>query len=291
MEEKFLASTKMLDYQSQSIRQLIEGRGWKKLSKLKKVLICAAAVLVIVFVLAMIIYVNIKNFTVKRLQSATGQEVYLMGTFHVNHFDALSNYSVEEMLNAIENIDPDVVFIEAREEYYQQYGVVDGPVDMCIAYCYCRGNDIPVEMVDYWEVDNDNYAKNTTTDDRDDHIHQNIMEKLKLYDDQKVLIICGFGHLYPQLSRLQSEGFDKDHIPAVSSLFDGNGVEFVYPSSICDIWELRVHFYAYTYPELIQADETINDEVKSQWPVDENNWFYDSQMRFCDLFRANQLYR
>lgn len=29
MEEKFLASTKMLDYQSQSIRQLIEGRGWK----------------------------------------------------------------------------------------------------------------------------------------------------------------------------------------------------------------------------------------------------------------------
>ena len=34
------------------------------------------------------------------------------------------------MLNAIENIDPDVVFIEAREESCEQYGVVDGPVDM-----------------------------------------------------------------------------------------------------------------------------------------------------------------
>ena len=48
-------------------------------------------------------------------------------------------------MNAIENIDPDVVFIEAREENYNRYGVVDGPVDMCIAYCYCHDNDISVE--------------------------------------------------------------------------------------------------------------------------------------------------
>ena len=52
----------------------------------------------------------------------------------------------------------------------------------------------------------------------------------------------------------------------------------------------RVLFYEYSYPESIQADETINDEVKSQWSVDENNWFYDSEMKYCDLFRANQLY-
>ena len=88
----------------------------KKHSKLKKVLICIAAMLGIVFALATVIYINIKNFTVKRMQTADGQEVYLMGTFHTNHFDSMSNYSIEEMLNAIQNIDPDVVFIEAREE-------------------------------------------------------------------------------------------------------------------------------------------------------------------------------
>ena len=38
--------------------------------------------------------------------------------------------------------------------------------------------------------------------------------------------------------------------------------------------------------ESIQADETINDEVKSQWQVDENHGFYDSQMKYCDLFRS-----
>ncbi|MCR5098521.1 MAG: hypothetical protein K6B14_06200, partial [Lachnospiraceae bacterium] len=186
---------------------------------------------------------------------------------------------------------PDVVFIEAREENYEQYGIVDGPVDMCITYCYCQDNDIPVEMVDYWKVDNENYKRNTTTDDRDDHIHQKIMEKLKLYDNQKVLIICGFGHLYPQFRRLLDEGFEKKNIPGVSSLFKSKGKEFAYPSLICDVWEQRAMFYAYTYPESIQADETINDEVKSQWPVDEDHTFYDSQMKYCDLFRANQLYR
>ena len=58
-----------------------------------------------------------------------------MGTFHKDHFDPLANYSIEEMLNVIDNIEPDVVFVEAREESYEQYGVVDGPIDMCIAYC------------------------------------------------------------------------------------------------------------------------------------------------------------
>ena len=160
----------------------------KKHPKLKRIIICIAAILGSLLILATVIYINLKSFTVKKMQSKTGQEVYLMGTFHKDHFDSLTNYSVEEMLNAIENIDPDAVFIEAREESYAQFGVVDGPVDMCIAYCYCRDNDIPVEMVDYWKVDNDNYKQNTTTDDRDDNIHQRIMEKLGLYENKKVLV-------------------------------------------------------------------------------------------------------
>lgn len=168
---------------------------------------------------------------------------------------------------------------------------MDGPVDMCIAYCYCRDNDIPVEMVDYWKVDNDNYKQNTTTDDRDDNIHQRIMEKLGLYENKKVLVICGFGHLNPQVKRLSNDGFKKEKNNNVSRLFKGNGKEFVYPSMVCDVWEKRTLFYSNTYPESIQADETINEEVKSQWPVDKNHVFYDSQMKYCDMFRSNQLYK
>ena len=37
MDEKLLASTKMLDYQSQSIQQLIYERGWKKLSEFERI--------------------------------------------------------------------------------------------------------------------------------------------------------------------------------------------------------------------------------------------------------------
>lgn len=263
----------------------------KKHSRLKNVFLCVAIILGFLLIMTTVIYINLKCFTVKKVQSEGGQEVYLMGTFHMDHFDPLANYSVEEMLDAIENIDPDVVFIEAREESYEQYGVVDGPVDMCIAYCYCQDNNIPVEMVDYWKVDNENYKTNTTTDDRDDHIHQRIMEKLELYDNKKVLVICGFGHLYPQLNRLLGDGFKKNTIHNVSSLFKSNGREFAYPSGICDVWEKRALFYADAYPESIQADDTINDEVKARWPVDKNHVFYNSQMEYCDLFRLNQLYK
>lgn len=263
----------------------------KKHSKLKKILIGIAATIGIVVVFATVIYINLKCFTVKKILTTDGQEVYIMGTFHTDHYDKLYNYSVDEVINAVKNIDPDVVFIEAREESYEQYGVVDGPIEMCIAYCYCQENNIPVEMVDYWKVDNDNYKRNTTTDDRDDHIHQRIMEKLQLYENKKVLVICGFGHLYPQMNRMLDEGFKKENIPHSSNLFNSNGTEFEYPSSICDVWEKRAYFYAYTYPESIKEDETINDEVKAQWPVDEKHEFYDWQMTYCDLFKENKLYR
>ncbi len=228
----------------------------KKHSKLKKVLAGTGAILCIVFVLVMVCYINLKSFTVKKIVTTAGQDVYLMGTFHTDHFDSLANYSIEEMLNAIKNIDPDVVFIEAREEYYEKYGVVDGPIDMCITYCYCQDNNIPVEMVDYWKVDNENYKRNTTTDGRDDHIHQNIMEKMKLYEDKKILVVCGFGHLYPQTNRLLDEGFNKGSIPHRSKLFRSEE-EFEYPSSICEVWEDRVSFYSRIYPEIIYQNISL----------------------------------
>ena len=264
-----------------------------------------AGLIVLALLISSVVYINLKSFTVKKIRMSDaqnnvqnhGQEVYLMGTFHTSHFDKMSNYSIEEMLNAVKNINPDVIFIEAREENFDRLGIVDGPVDMCIAYSYCQEFQIPVEMIDYWKVDNDTYKKNTTTEDRDNHIHQNIMKKLKQYDDKKILIICGFGHLYPQCDRLLSAGGKKEKIPHAGNLFkcgeDGaeDSGDFKYPSSICDVWEKRSYFYAHTYPESIQADENINADVKAQWPVDTTNRFYNSQMKYCELFKNNRIYR
>ena len=255
----------------------------------KKVIILVSVILVLIVLIAVTLYVNLKNFTVKKVLMTDGQEIYLMGTFHNEHFKQYANYSIEEMINAINNIEPDVVFIEARENSFVEYGVVDGPIDMCIAYCYCMDNNIPVEMIDYWIIDND-FKANTTTNERDDCIHENIMEKLNLYENQRILVICGFGHLDAQTNRLIESGGQSEYISHMSSLFDKETLDFTYPSQICDVWEQRVLFYRHTVPKLVQADDTLNEDTKASWVEDENNTLYNSQMKYCELFQNNKLY-
>ncbi|MBO7221436.1 MAG: hypothetical protein J6V37_00140, partial [Clostridia bacterium] len=170
-----------------------------------KRIIIISIVITLVILMAVAFYVNLKLFTVKKVLMSEQQEVYIMGTFHTEHFERYANYSIEEMINAINNIEPDVIFIEARESIFTEYGVVDGPIDMCVAYSYCSDNNIPVEMIDYWEITNDSKT-NTTTTERDDHIHNNIMGKLADYENKRILVICGFGHLNAQSERLIEAG-------------------------------------------------------------------------------------
>lgn len=255
----------------------------------KRVIITVSVILILIVLTAVTLYVNLKNFTVKKVLMTDGQEIYLMGTFHDYHFKQYANYSIEEMINAINNIEPDVVFIEARENSFVEYGVVDGPIDMCIAYCYCIDNNIPVEMIDYWKIDND-FKANTTTNERDDCIHENIMEKLNLYENQRILVICGFGHLSAQTNRLIESGGQSEYISHMPSLFNKETLDFTYPSQICDVWEQRVLFYGHTVPKLVQADDTLNEDTKASWEEDENNTFYDHQMKYCELFQNNKLY-
>lgn len=261
----------------------------KQRTKRKKVIMIISIIFALFVLIAAALYANLKSFTVKKVLMTDGQEIYFMGTFHAEHFKRYANYSMEEMINAIKNIEPDVVFIEARENSFTEYGVVDGPIDMCVAYCYCLEHDIPVEMIDYWKIDND-FEENTTTDKRDDHIHENIMEKRKLYENQRVLVICGFGHLNAQAKRLVRAGGQSEHISHKSSVFNGETSDFIYPDQICDVWEKRVIFYGHTVPRLVWADDTLNEDIKAKWAEDENNAFYDWQMEYCELFKNNKLY-
>ena len=255
----------------------------------KKKRIVTLSIIITLVILVVVLYVNLKVFTVKKVLMADEQEVYIMGTFHTEHFERYANYSIEEMINAVKNIEPDVVFIEARENSYTEYGVVDGPIDMCIAYSYCSDNNIPVEMIDHWEITNDSKT-NTTTDERDDRIHNNIMEKLADYENKRILVLCGFGHLHAQTERLMEVGGQKQYISHRSGLFKGEKEKFVYPGELCDVWEERVLFYAHTVPQLVQKNETLSEETKAKWPEDVEGSFYNWQMKYSNLFEENNLY-
>lgn len=259
------------------------------MTKKKKRIIFVSIVVALVILIVAALYVNLKAFTIKKVLMAEEQEVYIMGTFHTEHFERYANYSIEEMINAINSIEPDVVFIEARENSYTEYGVVDGPIDMCIAYSYCSDNNIPVEMIDHWEITNDSKT-NTTTEERDDRIHNNIMEKLAEYESKRILVICGFGHLSAQTERLMEVGGQKQYISHKSGLFKGEKEKFVYPGELCDVWEERVLFYAHTVPQLVQKNEALNEETKAKWPEDVDGAFYNWQMKYCNLFEGNNLY-
>lgn len=260
-----------------------------KRAKKKKTIIILSIIFTLIILIAVVLYVNLKLFTVKKVLMPDEQVIYIMGTFHTEHFKQYANYSIEEMINAINSIEPDVVFVEARENNFTEYGVVDGPIDMCVAYCHCIDNNIPVEMIDYWEINND-FEMNTTTKERDDRIHKNIMEKLNAYENKKILIICGFGHLNAQAERLIEIGGQTAHISHKADLFNCKDEDFAYPKSICDVWEERTVFYAHTVPKLVQADDTLDEDVKANWVEDENNSFYNRQMEYCELFKGNELY-
>ena len=221
------------------------------MTKKKKRIVTLSIVITLVILIVAALYVNLKVFTVKKVLMADEQEVYIMGTFHTEHFERYANYSIEEMINAVKNIEPDVVFIEARENSYTEYGVVDGPIDMCIAYSYCSDNNIPVEMIDYWEITND---------------------------------------LSAQTERLMEAGGQKQYISYKGDLFRGEKEKFVYPSKLCNVWEERVLFYAHTVPQLVRENEALNEETKAKWPEDVEGSFYNWQMKYCNLFEGNNLY-
>lgn len=264
--------------------------------KRKKIIkiVCIILLLIVVAVLIVLgvlwnLYLN-KNNLIKKFESPQGQEVYVLGTLHDTHFNKWANYSVADILGAIENVKPDVVLIEAREKYFEAYGAVDGPIDMAIAYSYCIDNDVPTALIDWWEVDN-NFQASSTNKLRDDMIFTNIQTKLTSFDDNaKVMVICGAGHLYEQSKRFADNGYKKLRMQNANELFAAKP-PFAYPASASDVWEKRAYFYAYTYPEIIEKTENLDVEIKQQFTGGNHDGFYKEQLQYNELFSAQQLYK
>lgn len=200
---------------------------------------------------------------IAKLENKSNQEIYLLGTYHDMHFDRLLNYSMKDVLNCIKNIRPDVVLIESRNKIYQKYNVVDGPIDMMMAYSYCKQEGIPFYFIDWWEL-NDNFEPDTTNQERDDHIHQNILNQLeKIGNNKKVLILCGDIHFHEQISRFKNNKEYQLTVPYKENVFNSKDT-FQYPLIMQETIENKIKYLSTTFQESIQQN-VYNHNCKKEW--------------------------
>lgn len=69
------------------------------MTKKKKRIMIISIVITLVILSVAALYANLKVFTIKKVFMSAQQEVYIMGTFHTEHFERYANYSIEEMIN------------------------------------------------------------------------------------------------------------------------------------------------------------------------------------------------
>lgn len=253
-------------------------------------IICGIVAVLLIAIASVIWFTGFeKHSLIRKFETPENKTMYVLGTFHGLHYNKILRYSIEDILNVVKNIDPDTIYIEAREESYNEYGVVDGPIEMSVIYAYCKENNIAVEMIDWWVVDNE-FKRSTTTKKRDDEIFKNIENKLiSLEKDEVALVICGKTHLFEQKKRFLDSGYNELKIENKKELFKSNDI-FSYPLSTKDVFEKKAYFYAYTYPEIIHSDITLNDSTKAQFNKNDEA-FYKNQMNYISLFNENKLYK
>lgn len=255
----------------------------------KKILLIITAILTIIITGIAIWYFKYiyKYNQIAKFTNNRNQEIYILGTYHNEHFKKPFNYSMQDITNCIKNIDPDIVLIESREDTYRDYNVVDGPIDMILAYSYCVQENIEVGMIDYWEI-NDNTKPGTTDKKRDDMINNNIMKKLEtIPEGKKVLIICGDAHLHEQTKRFKKQGFNKERIQNKKELFRGDD-SFKYPALMQETIENKINYASTTLKDDIN-NNLNNDKNKDEWKKS-SDALVDNLKKQLELVKENKLY-
>ncbi|MGN0247713.1 MAG: hypothetical protein ACI4S1_03225 [Roseburia sp.] len=186
------------------------------------------------------------------------QTVYTVGTIHGEHYNEERDYSIKDIESLLINIDPDYIFIEAREETLEMYDVIDGPIEMIFAYSYGKEHSIPVKLIDYWEINND-FMSNSTDDYRDNQIFLNIDKNLTEIEEGKTIVVLyGASHFYFQKPRIEMAGWSENEIDSVSALFESDTDEFVYPNCMEEEIGKKIDYAETILPEI--AKENITDK-------------------------------
>ena len=235
-------------------------------------------------------YYNKSNLLKKYIVD-NSREVYILGTAGKKHFNRIYNYSMEDILSAIENVNPDIVLLTAGEENYKNFGIIDGDIDICVSYSYCFDNNIPVKFIDWCIVDNSS-QEDIAADLRDDNIFIKISRILReLSSDKRIMIITGGKHFYEQAARFDIDGYKKEELINTRDYFKNNKENFSYPSLASKIWKDRTYFYAFIFPRLLQENNELFDSVKSKYIDADHDKFYVKQIEYCKFLNNNILYK
>lgn len=199
-----------------------------------------------------------KENLVSKYTTLKEQTVYTVGTLHDAHFDREQDYSLKDLESLLENLNPDYIFIEAREESLEEYDVIDGPIEMIYAYSYGLEHDIPVRLIDYWKIDN-NIVTNFSDDFRDNQIFYNMNEKLKEIEaDKTIVVLYGASHYFYQKPRIELSGWREGKIDNIQDLFQSNTDEFTYPKGMEAVIDKKMDYAQFIIPEI--ARENITDQ-------------------------------
>jgi len=254
----------------------------------KKVLLSILSVFVIVLIAGVIYYFKYlyKYNQIARFTNDRNQDVYILGTYHNMHMKKIFNYSMEDITSCIKNVNPDVILIESREKTYDDYNVVDGPIDMILAYSYGVQEKIDIEMIDYWEIDDDN-EPGTTNKNRDDIINNNIIKKLdSIGEGKRVLIICGDTHFHEQIKRFKGNGFNKVKIENKKKLFSVD-YDFKYPVLMEKVIEDKIEYSSTILKNDLNNLKNSDNREKWEKAIDS---LVKNLKKQLELVKENKLY-
>ena len=194
---------------------------------------------------------------------ANGKDIYTLGTRHRKHFYPQCEYSLQDIQSVIENIQPDYVFIECREEIFDTYQALDGPQEFQFIFAYCIDHNISVELIDWYLTDDETITKtNSTSDERDNNIFYNIYDKMQQVKDGETVLVCyGDMHFYYQQPRMERAGWEKIELEDAKQFFISKQEEFLYPESMLQIVQNCIDYYGDEFMEEVCKNVTDSNAL------------------------------
>jgi len=202
-------------------------------------------------------YKVVREFTNKK------QKILILGTLHYMHHN-LPNYSFYHLKAVLENVKPDLLLIESRQEEINIGNLADGPLEMFYLHMIAKELNIPVRGVDWFSF---NETKPGTTNKlRDKVITENIMKESKEYTN--ILVAIGATHMLVESKRLTKIGYDRQKLTRtqLDSLFETKDTTFSFPDNTREYIKFRIEreTAALTTRELPKKwKEVLENSIKS----------------------------
>lgn len=180
-----------------------------------------------------------------------GEELYFLGTLHDFHITS-KEYSLLHIKAAIENLMPDLLLVESRQEEMDKGNIADGPPEMLYSNLIASSHGITVMGVDWWSWFD--FKIKLTDKERDDNICKNIVEKAP--GNKKVLVIMGAAHLLEGIPRLKKQGYIETKLSneEKDKIFHHLDSEITYPEDTAKYIDIRIE------REKSLMDGSIKDE-------------------------------